>query len=424
MKNLSTLTRTCEHCLDTGGSCNGEVVEIVTDLSRELFIRCAPPRGMATAKEQAEKFYSCLPKLLEARGLAMSNVVLERVFFRNLAADQTAFRVAQHAAYRAAGVPVGREPATSCIEQPPCDPQQALELQVYAIAAASRKVVAVDIVPIDVPETQGRIISIDGRRHLYVTNIHGWEVGTLSSNVPFSEQADRMFARGEQILRSLGVSFGDVIRTWCYLDDIDRDYDAFNRSRNEFFEKTQVSRLPASTGIRAGLSPAAARCSMDLYAVLDPDGVRIEIMKTPTLNEASEYGAAFSRGMHVGLRDKQVLYVSGTASVDECGRTVHVDDVRHQVERMLLNVRELLRPYGARMADVVQTITYLKRREYLEVLRAIWEEQGLGGTPATFVEAAVCRPNLLCEIEAIAIVPTPMGGRIAVSDTVGGGWGE
>lgn len=407
MKNLSTLTRTCEHCVDTGGSCNGEVVEIATELSREVFIRCTPPCGMATAQQQAEKFYSCLPNLLGARGLSMADVVLERVFFRDLTADQAAFCSVQTTAYRGAGVPDGRGPATTCIEQPPCNPQQALELQVYAIAGADKDAVSVEVVPTDLPATQGRLVCVGGRRHLYVTNIHGGEAGKAALDVPFREQADRMFARSEQILQDLGTNFQHVVRTWCYLDDIERDYEVFNRSRNEFFARTHVARLPASTGIQAGLSPAGTRCAMDLYAVLDPDGVDIAVMKTPTLNEASEYGAAFSRGMHVGLSDKQVLYVSGTASVDERGQTVHEDDVRHQVERMLLNVRELLRPYGATMADVAQTITYLKRREYLDVLRQIWDEQGLGGTPATFVEATVCRPNLLCEIEAIAVIASP-----------------
>ena len=128
-------------------------------------------------------------------------------------------------------------------------------------------------------------------------------------------------------------------------------------------------------------------------------------MHTPTLNEADEYGSAFSRGMKVVLPEKTVLYISGTASVDEQGATVHLDDVRRQVDRMLLNVQELLRAQNSSFKDLVQVITYLKRRSYLSTFEEVWQQWGLAGLPNSFVEAGVCRPDLLCELEAIAIIP-------------------
>ena len=109
--------------------------------------------------------------------------------------------------------------------------------------------------------------------------------------------------------------------------------------------------------------------------------------------------------MKVALPEKTVLYISGTASVDEQGETVHLDDVERQVERMLLNVRELLRPHDSSFRDVVQVITYLKHAHYLPTFLDIWKKWGLDGLPNTFVEAGVCRPDLLCELEAIAILP-------------------
>jgi enamine deaminase RidA (YjgF/YER057c/UK114 family) len=128
-------------------------------------------------------------------------------------------------------------------------------------------------------------------------------------------------------------------------------------------------------------------------------------MSTPTLNEAHEYGSSFSRGLKLVLPDKVVLFISGTASLDETGETVHFNDVRKQIERMLLNVQELLRPQGAEFTDVAQVITYLKSANHLETFRGIWQDWGLSGLPNSFVEAGVCRPELLCELEAIAILP-------------------
>jgi enamine deaminase RidA (YjgF/YER057c/UK114 family) len=95
-------------------------------------------------------------------------------------------------------------------------------------------------------------------------------------------------------------------------------------------------------GIEARLWPLEALCSMDLYALLNPESATIELMHTPTLNEAAEYGSSFARGMKVDLPDKTMLFISGTASIDERGVTVHLGDTRKQMERMLLNIRELL----------------------------------------------------------------------------------
>jgi enamine deaminase RidA (YjgF/YER057c/UK114 family) len=243
-----------------------------------------------------------------------------------------------------------------------------------------------------------------GFRHFMATGIDGrGSNGQLSTG--FRDQSDSMFGRADELLSRHGIPFQNVLRTWCYLDDIDRDYAEFNLSRNAFFEKTEISRLPASTGIRAGLKQGAL-CSVDLYALMDMEGAQVEIMCTPTLNEAPEYGSSFSRGMKLSLPEKTVLFISGTASVDEQGDTVHVDDLTKQIQRMLLNVKELLAPHGASFADLAQVITYLKHASYLEPFLDVWKQTGPADMPNSIVEAGVCRPDLLCEMEGIAVLPT------------------
>jgi enamine deaminase RidA (YjgF/YER057c/UK114 family) len=214
-----------------------------------------------------------------------------------------------------------------------------------------------------------------------------------------------MFDKLGQLADEKGIPFRNVLRTWCYLDDIDRDYAEFNLSRNAFFEREAIQRLPASTGIRSGLHPPGTLCSTDMYALVNPEGTHIEIMHTPTLNEAAEYGSSFSRGMKLCLPEKTVLFVSGTASVDEEGATVHVNDCRKQIERMLLNIRELLAPHDADFADVKHGITYLKSAKDLTLFLEIVAEWGLASMPNSIVEAGVCRPELLCEMEVIAVLP-------------------
>jgi enamine deaminase RidA (YjgF/YER057c/UK114 family) len=395
--------RGCSTCTKGEGVCNGEVVNITTPSAREVFIRCAPTTLSGSSSDQAKKFYECLPRLLEENDASLSHVLWERVFFRDVDKDFDLFRRARQSAYGAAGIEGDELPAASYIEQPPCRTDQAFELQVYAIVPQGEDV-RVTSYPTSDEGATTKLVEIGDFQHLYITNINGIaaEGGTQAS---FRDQSDSMFAAAGELLDEHGIEFPKVLRTWCYLDNIDRDYDEFNLSRNVFFKEHSVERLPASTGIRSGLYPTGTLCGMDLYALLNPEQAEVEVMHTPTLNEAADYGSSFSRGMKLGLPDKTVLFISGTASVDEKGDTVHINDVRRQIERMLLNIQELLKPHNATFADVTQVITYLKWRDSLDLFLKIWDEWGLGGLPNTFVEAGVCRPNLLCEMEAIAIVP-------------------
>jgi 2-iminobutanoate/2-iminopropanoate deaminase len=55
------------------------------------------------------------------------------------------------------------------------------------------------------------------------------------------------------LLAAEGATWKDIVRTTCYMRDIDRDYAAFNEERTSFFLQQQLDPLPASTGIQAKL---------------------------------------------------------------------------------------------------------------------------------------------------------------------------
>jgi enamine deaminase RidA (YjgF/YER057c/UK114 family) len=113
----------------------------------------------------------------------------------------------------------------------------------------------------------------------------------------------------------------------------------------------------------------------------------------------------FSRGLRLEEANKVTLYVSGTASIDEAGRTVHVGNFAAQVERMLDNIASLLAQQGATFEHLVSGITYLRNPRDAPVLRAICHERGFDGFPCALVEASLCRPELLCEAEVVAMLP-------------------
>jgi len=104
--------------------------------------------------------------------------------------------------------------------------------------------------------------------------------------------------------------------------------------------------------------------------------------------------------------NKTALHVSGTASIDEHGRTAHVGDFEAQADRMLVNIAALLEAQGANFGNVVSAITYLKHAADALRLREKLDAAGFRGFPHALVEAPICRPDLLCETEALAVLPT------------------
>jgi enamine deaminase RidA (YjgF/YER057c/UK114 family) len=129
------------------------------------------------------------------------------------------------------------------------------------------------------------------------------------------------------------------------------------------------------------------------------------------LNEAFAYAkpSSFSRGMRIDLGGVTILLISGTASIDENGESVHIGDFRAQIQRTFANITGLLAAEGCTWHDIVRTTCYLRdiERDYEafnEERTSFFKQQGLDPLPAsTGIQAILCRPELLIEIEAIAM---------------------
>jgi len=102
------------------------------------------------------------------------------------------------------------------------------------------------------------------------------------------------------------------------------------------------------------------------------------------LNEAYDYEkpSSFVRGMRIDIGDLAILLISGTASIDDQGRTVHIGDFRAQCQRTYFNITCLLEAEGATWHDIVRTTCYLRDidRDYAafnEERTAFFKLQGL-----------------------------------------------
>ncbi len=127
------------------------------------------------------------------------------------------------------------------------------------------------------------------------------------------------------------------------------------------------------------------------------------------LNEPIEYNKSFSRGIKINLGEATLLFISGTASINNKGKTCHPGNFLSQVKRTFVNLTGLLHSEGVSWHHVIQMRCYLKDMRYYvefnEFRNKFYRRQKLNPLPASVcIEASLCRPELLVELEAIAIV--------------------
>jgi enamine deaminase RidA (YjgF/YER057c/UK114 family) len=84
----------------------------------------------------------------------------------------------------------------------------------------------------------------------------------------FRAQCWRTYHNITKLLESEGATWHDVVRTTCYLRDIERDYREFNSIRNEFFRALGLDPFPASTGIQARLCRSDLLVEIEALAIL------------------------------------------------------------------------------------------------------------------------------------------------------------
>ncbi len=102
-----------------------------------------------------------------------------------------------------------------------------------------------------------------------------------------------------------------------------------------------------------------------------------------------------------------LVFVSGLTSRDADGNVVGVGDVKKQTETILENMQIILKDGGGSLEDVTKVTVYIRDMKDFDAIHAVRRRYFKPPLPAsTMVEVSMLvSPELLIEIEAIAVIP-------------------
>jgi len=309
--------------------------------------------------------------LVQKEQLADAQPVMKRYFVSD-ATNQASF--------------IREQGAVSIIQQPPLDGTK-VALWIHLLAG----------IQISTGDNQTEY-EWDGMHHLWISNMH-------AEGIDSHEQALTIFDHYVENLRQHQCTLADnCIRTWLYINDVDNRYKGMVHARNEVFAREGLTdHFIASTGIAGRQADPKVFVQMDAYAIRGISPSQIHYLHAADhLNRTSEYGVSFERGTYIDHSDRRHIFISGTASINNQGQVMYERDIRRQTDRMLENVQALLSEAGATYADVAPMIVYLRDTADYAIVRDIYEEC-FPQKPVVFLNAPVCRPGWLIEMECMAV---------------------
>lgn len=235
----------------------------------------------------------------------------------------------------------------------------------------------------------------------------------LLFSAPISENSEETTGGFSPVFNRIGELLADghmqesaIARTWLFMEDILRDYEELNRAREEFFKRWLTSShqfIPASTGIQGHMT--AGRVLSVEFSAFSGERISIKQLPSPLQNEPTDYGKLFSRAVRVRLPKNDLIFISGTASIDKTGASIYPGDFNRQMAFTLEVLSTLLGEVGGDLSDVVQGMVYLKHGGDLDACLRLLDEAGFPRSRVLFqLDVDVCRDDLLCEIEATAVM--------------------
>ena len=340
-------------------------------------LRITNPR--LTFVEQVESLHAAYEQLISEE-LPGAVAVLKRYFLSD-AANQADILMATQVEHCNCAI--------SVVEQPPLDGTK-VALWVYLQTGVLTRTL---------PHGDYEV-SHGGYRHIWsASNFNKASKSEYQTRLLLNDYVMRLAEQGCSLANN-------CIRTWFFVQNVDVNYSGVVKARNEVFltqNLTEKTHFIASTGIAGRHASHEVLVQMDAYAVAGLQAGQIHYLYAPThLNPTYEYGVSFERGTYIDYGDRRHVFISGTASINNRGEIMYPGDIRRQTERMWENVETLLAEAECTYEHVGHLIVYLRDIADFSVVEDMFEER-FPNIPKVYLQAPVCRPGWLIEMECMAV---------------------
>lgn len=238
-------------------------------------------------------------------------------------------------------------------------------------------------------------------------------IGDHNGPTALQQITAQAYARLFATLDSLGHP--NLLRIWNYLAQINATspqgerYHEFNSARRQAFlraGRTVEGQVPAASalGSEAG-SPLVIYFLASASAARSLENPR----QVSAFRYPAEYGSdspTFSRAAIANGLNGNCLFISGTASILGHG-TVHVGNVAAQTRESIANIAALaaeanqLSGANRYAIEALQYKVYLRHAAEVGEIRHELAQRLPSSCPITYLQADICRRDLLVEIEAV-----------------------
>ena len=279
--------------------------------------------------------------------------------------------------------------AISVIQQPPIDGSK-IALWAYLITGVKTRVLQNGLY----------MVKHNTYKHLWLGNYYNQEIN--------SEYQTRIILQNYVIkLIETGCTLADnCVRTWFFINDIDNNYNGIVKARNDIFMTqglTPKTHYISSTGIGGRQSNHKISVQMDAYSIYGLKSGQMKYIYAPEyMNRTSEYDVSFERGTYIDYGDRRHTFISGTASIDNKGKILYPGNIKRQTLRILENVEALLKEAEMDFTNISMMIVYLRDIADYTTVKKIFNNK-FKDKPCIIVNASVCRPGWLIEMECISV---------------------
>ena len=204
-----------------------------------------------------------------------------------------------------------------------------------------------------------------------------------------------------------------LIRVWNYLPEITREaggderYRHFNTARQAAFRRGRPTENAVPAACALG-SPAGSPISIYFLASREAPKMVENPRQTSAYRYPPKFGShspSFSRACVLAESAGTNLFVSGTASIVG-HETIHPGDVSAQTHETLANLDALLEEANRVVGtpsyslDGLKFKVYVRRSRDLDAIQRVLSASLRPAAPILYLQADVCREELLVEIEA------------------------